>query len=107
MRGHSELVIEQFNGLWARGDADSTPPDHFSECNNIQFIQGGFETRNGLDKYLSGNFGLNSIVRMYTFVQETGESLLVLDIYGNIYDVQGTTVLGPILTIAGMTDFAF
>lgn len=107
MRDHTPVVIEEFNGLWARGDADSCPPDHFTDCNNIQFIQSGFRTRDGLDTYLGNNGTIYNVLRMYTFVQETGESLLVLNDQGQIFDIQGVTVLGPILTVIGMTDFGF
>src|SRR6266478_1574549 len=107
MRDHSAITIEEFNGLFIRGDYDSVPQDHFTDCDNIQFIQGGFRTRDGLDTYFANNLGIFDVVRMYTFVQETGQSVLILDKYGDIYDVQGTDVLGPILSIATMTDFGF
>lgn len=101
MRDHQPIVIEEFNGLWKRGDADSTPPDHFSECNNIAFIQGGFRWRDGLDTY----FPMGNVVRAYTFTQETGQTILALDSEGNLYDTSYFTT--PILSIAGMTDFGF
>src|SRR5712692_1452013 len=107
MRGHNPVIIENFNGLWKRGGEDSTPPDHFVDCDNIQFIHGGFRSRDGIDTFLGNNTTINNIVRMYTFVQESGQSVLVLDNNNNIYDVQGTTVLGPILHVKDMTDFAF
>src|SRR5712691_443352 len=107
MSGHKEIIIEEFNGLWARGDADSCPLDHFVDNNNISFIQGGFRTRDGLNTYFDNNLGIGDIVRMYTFVQETGQSILALDIHNDIYDVQGTSILGPIIHVAGMTDFGF
>jgi hypothetical protein len=103
MRDHKPTVIDQFNGLWRRGDFDSTPPDHFSDCNNIQYIQGGFKTRDGIDTHLA----YPTVLRMYTFNQESGQSLLILDNAGNIYDSGSTTPLTPILTVTGMTDFGF
>src|SRR5574339_282835 len=39
IRDHQPIVIEEFNGLWRRGDEDSCPIDHFPDCNNIQFIE--------------------------------------------------------------------
>lgn len=103
MRDHQPITIEEFNGLWKRGDADSTPPDHFSDCENIAYIQGGFRTRDGIDIYPA----IPNIVRIYTFNQETGQSLLLLDSGGNIYDTGSPTPTTPILTVAGMTDFGF
>ncbi len=107
LRDHKPIVIEEFNGLWARGDADSVPIDHFSDCENVQFIQSGFRTRDGLDTLVAqGN-----VLRMYNYVmQEKGDSLLILDIFGNIYHslLDGSEITyGPILSIPEMTDFDF
>lgn len=107
MRGHEPVIIEEFNGLWKRGDADACPPDHFTDCNNIAFLQSGFRTRDGIGGYFTDPTGIPNAVRMYTFVQESGQSLLTLDNSGNIWDVQGQTIFGPILSIGSMTDFGF
>jgi hypothetical protein len=106
MRDHQPVVLEEFNGLWKRGDEDSVPIDHFSECNNIQFFESGFETRDGLTTLLAqGN-----VLRIYNYVRQEGESLLILDSNGDIYhallDV-AETVYGPVLSIPTMTDFGF
>lgn len=112
MRDHKPIIIEEFNGFWARGGAntlewaDSCPPDHFPECNNIDYIESGFETRDGLETLLP----VGNVIRMYNYVQPTGDSLLVLNDQGQIFHglLDGSnTVYGPILTIDGMTDFAF
>lgn len=108
IRGHQPITISEFNGLWSRdanenNNADSTPLDHFTDCNNIQFTQGGFKTRDGINTFVA----IPNIVRMYTFNQETGQSILALDSSGNIYDSGSPTPTTPILTVSGMTDFAF
>ena len=104
MRDHIPIVLEEFKGLWARGDQDSTPIDHFAACENIQFIQSGFKTRDGLDTYIAKG----DVLRMYNYVMQTGESLLILDIHGDIYHaINQTTLFGPILSIPEMTDFGF
>lgn len=110
MRGHDPIVINEFNGLWKRGDAESTPLDHFSDCNNIEYIESGFQTRPGIDQYVvaanvCGN--LSNVLRIYTYIRPDRQSLLVLDNAGNIYDTGSPTPCTPILTIAGMTDFAY
>lgn len=102
-RDHSPNPINSYNGLFRRGDVDSCPRDHFSNCDNIDFEQSGFRTRYGFDTYLP----VPNIRRFYTFTQESGQSLLVLDNDGNIYDTGSATPSTPILTIAAMTDFAF
>lgn len=105
-RGHEPTVIEEFNGLWKRGEPDECPLDHFTDCENIQFIEGGFRTRDGLDALSP----LGNVVRIYNYVMQSGESLLALDSNGDIYHVLldgSDTVHGPILSIPEMTDFGF
>lgn len=103
IRDHTPITIEEFNGLWARGGADSCPQDHFSDCDNIQFIQSGFKTRDGIDLYKP----YANVLRLYTFIQETGSSLLVLNNSGQIFDTGSPTPFTPILTIPLMTDFGY
>lgn len=103
MRDHLPVVIENFNGLFARGNADSVPLDHFSDCNNLQFVQSGFRSRDGIDPFLP----YSDVVRAYTYITPTAEGVLVLDSAGNIFHSRSPTPFVPILTIAGMTDFGF
>ena len=106
LRDHDPIILEEFNGFWKRGDKDSVPSDHFSDTNNCQSIESGFETRDGLDTFIAkGN-----IVRQYNYKMQNGESLLALDTDGNIWHtlIDGSnTIYGPILSISGMTDFGF
>src|SRR4030095_6655087 len=110
MRDHEPIVLEEFNGLWKRGDEDSVPDDHFSDCDNISFIESGFETRPGLATLLAkGN-----VLRIYNYVmQDEGDTLLLLDTNGDIYHATNydgtsfTNLFGPILSIPTMTDFGF
>lgn len=109
MRNHEAIVIEEFNGLWARGDRESCPLDHFSDVDNVKYIQSGFETRPGLDVFNVGTAPgtIPNVVRIYMFVHNNEESLLVLDTMGNIYHTKSPTPFTPILSIPAMTDFAF
>lgn len=108
LRDHEPIVIEDFNGWWDRGDDESAPSDHFTQADNIQYFNSGFETRYPLDKYQNQANAIGSIVRVYNYVMQTGQSLLILNTDGEIYHVIGaTTVHGPILTIADMEDFGF
>lgn len=105
-RDHQPIILEDFNGLWARGGADSCPQDHFFALNNFKPIESGFETRPGIDTLLAkGN-----VLRMFDYKTQTNEGLLILDTNNDIYhallDGSGT-VYGPILHIDGMTDFGF
>jgi hypothetical protein len=106
LRDHEAIVIEEFNGLWANGDEDSVPPDHFSEATNIQYFAGGFETRDGIDLYQSIGTALGNVLRIHPYKMTTGLTLLVLDNTGHIHHVVSPTVIHlNILTIASMTDF--
>ncbi len=108
VRDHQPVVIEQFNGLWDRGDEESCPLDHFIQADNIQYFNSGFETRYPLDIYQDVDVPLGRIVRMYNYVMQSGQSLIVLVEGGSIYHCIGPDlVYGPILTIAGMEDFGF
>lgn len=103
-RSHEPVIIEEFMGLFKRGDADSCPIDHFSDCNNLKAIESGFESRDGLDTLIArGN-----VVRMYNYKMTLGESLIILDNEGNWWHALldgSNTVYGPILTIADAEDF--
>jgi hypothetical protein len=107
MRDHEPVILEEFNGLYIRGDQEVTPPDHEVSNNNVAFIQSGIRTRDGLDLYEP----YGNVVRIYTYVYlvvpNSFESLLILDGNGNIYHDKSPTPYTPILTIAGMTDFGF
>lgn len=103
LRDHDPVVIENFNGLWKRGDIDSVPLDHFSDCNNVAYIESGFRTRDGEDVYAA----FPNVVRIATYIKQTGEALIILDDAGNIYDsTNPVNPATPVLTINGMTDFA-
>lgn len=111
MKDHDPIVLDQFNGLWIKGD-DNVPPDHFSDGENFRFIgQSGFGTRFGLDRHQSVVAPLGNIVRVYNYITQDKNTLLVLTYdgtTGKIYHVvDSTTVYGPILTITGMQDFGF
>lgn len=99
MRDHEPLKIEDFNGLWRRGGQDSCPIDHFTDCNNIKYVQSGFKWRDGIGPhYAQGN-----VARIYIFNQ----SLLILDKNGNIYHNDRPNASTPILHLDGMSDFVF
>ena len=113
MRDHQPTVIDKFMGLWKRGDPEDTPLDHFEDGENFQFTSGNdIVTRDGIDIHQSVEIPLSNIKRIYNYPTITGNTLIVLVTNdagaGEIYHVvNSTTVYGPLLTIAGMTDFAF
>ncbi len=109
MREHEPVTIDRFNGLWSRGNPEETPLDHFSDCNNIKYSGANtFETRDGIDLHQQVAVPLGDILRVYNYPTVDKNTLLVLVGGGSIYHVvDSTTMFGPILTIATMTDFAF
>jgi hypothetical protein len=109
MREHQPIVLEEFNGLWSRGDVEETPMDHFSDCNNLKFVgSSSFGTRDGIGRHQQVASPLSNILRVYNYPTSDKNTLLVLTSGGLIYHVvDATTIFGPILTIAAMTDFGF
>lgn len=114
VRDHEGIVIDKFNGLWQRGNPDNTPLDHFSACNNVDYVgDQGFQTRPGIGLSQQVAVPLSNVKRIYNYPTQNANTLLVLTYSkstgnGTIYHVvsPGLTY-GPILTVAGMTDFAF
>jgi len=110
-RDHNPLLIDNFNGLWKRGGQESVPLDHFSDCSDLVFNEGEFLSRPGEDLFLIGIPPSNpygSVARIYHYVFNNQVSgLLVLDTLGNIFHTTSPTPSSPILSIIGMTDFAY
>ena len=113
LRGHEPIKLYKFNGLWQRGDVDSVPLDHFTACRNVTAIgDDAFGTRNGVGIHQTVEVPLEDVKRVYNYPTDDGNTLIVLVINnagsGEIYHVVNeNTIYGPLLTIAGMTDFAF
>jgi hypothetical protein len=109
-RDHEPFVIEEFNGLWDRGSDETCPSDHLLTANNVQYAESAIMSRFPLDIYQVGQpAALRNIQRVYNYVTQTGQSLLVLVPGGNIYHVVAGAIkgTGPILTIPAMEDFGF
>lgn len=109
MRDHEPIVLDKFNGLWNRGDPESTPMDHFSDAVNLRYFgNNSFGSRYGIGRSQSVASPLSSILRIYNYPTSDKQTILVLTTGGNIYHVvDSTTIFGPILTIPAMTDFGF
>lgn len=112
LRDHQPVPINDFNGLWARGDVDNTPMDHFADCNNIKFPgNSSFATRDGIGLSQDAGVALSNIKRIYNYPTQTANTTIVLvadGTVGRIYHVvNNSLVYGPILSINGMQDFAF
>jgi hypothetical protein len=113
-RGHPPKIISSFKGLWKRGDADTTPMDHFAECENLLFSDNDhFTTRPGIGISQDTEAPIANIKRIYNYNTGEANTQLILSYdndagEGSIYHLfDSDTLFGPILTIEGMTDFAF
>jgi len=110
-RDHPPLVIEDFQGLWVRGDDESAPSDHFTQADNIQYGHSFVETRDGIIQYFNNLNPPLKVVRIYNYVTQVGQALVLLVEGGKIYfttgpdDVIDTSI--PILSIPAMEDFGF
>lgn len=112
MRDHEPIAIDQFMGLYDQGDPEEVPPDHFTDCSNIVFTGlGSVQTRPGVGLHQNVATPLGNVVRIYNYITQDANTLLALTydgVTGNLYHVvDSITVYGPILTLAGMEDFAF
>jgi hypothetical protein len=112
VRDHQGIVLTQFNGLWNRGNVDTVPIDHFTDCLNIDFFgSSSFKTRDGIIPLQVGATPLQNVKRIYPYSTQSASTLIILTYdgtTGKIYHmVSPTLIYGPILSIAGMTDFAF
>jgi hypothetical protein len=114
VRDHTGISLSVFNGLWQRGDIDTVPIDHFSDCSNIDFVgDSSFRTRPGIAISQSVSTPIANIKRVYNYPTQTANTLIFLAVnevtgVGSIYhQVNPSTIYGPILSILGMEDFAF
>jgi len=125
VREHNPVVIEEFNGLWSRGDDESCPKDHLLLANNVQFIHSGIETRQAVKPYKTNLFedDIKKTKRVYNYTTQNGQTLLVLTDGGKLYHVVAPDQVYLILTIGpkevfpattpvtyvhmGMEDFGF
>lgn len=109
MRDHTPIKLEEFRGLWARGDADSCPPEYQTEFVNCQFDESSFFTRYGLSPADTQNV---NVLRIYPYFDAgVGDGFLELRTDNKIYHIYGTigawTTFQVSNAITNMTDFGF
>ena len=110
MRDHDPILIEELNGFYSRGDIDTCPPDHFTEFINVQTLQSGVKTRDGVRVVKAST----SPLRIWPYPDSgVGDGYLELRADNKIYHVYGGisggvpsfTVFQVSNAITGMTDF--
>lgn len=98
---HTPIPIEDWKGIYTRGEDDTTPQGYFLDCLNVKFNESDAYTRDGSVKILEAS----SIVRFFIY-KRLGETTrhIFLDSNGSLFDslYPGT----PIWTDATFTDFS-
>lgn len=86
---HQPIVLNAFNGLWARGKDEACPQDHFTDCGNVDYSQSSVFTRAPYTKDFGGNIG---ILRERLYIANVSGTttvfILALDSAGNFYQLQ-------------------
>jgi len=95
-------LIDDFGGVYKNIDKNLVPPNHWIDALNIQFIDSSIQSRRGFIL----EFPIADILRVKRYeIPGEDDHVLVLTTGGTLYDAT-VSVVTPILTIVGMTDFA-
>lgn len=119
MRDHTAVPIENFKGLWARGNTlDGCPLDHFTDSNNVDFNESNVEVRDAFRKSLTltlpgpidGTPALRTRVFTTVISNVTTSFFLILNQNGQFYSVKflpalANAVLLHDFTGVGVFDF--
>lgn len=111
-RGHEPISIDTFKGLFIQGDPDDVPAGYLIDGKNLEFKGAkSLTVRDGVGQAQNVVSPLGNVVRIYNYITQDANTTLALTVTatnGSIWHVTTpTTVLGPILTVTGMQDFAF
>ncbi len=111
-RGHEPVTVDTFKGLFDQGDPEQAPSGYLIDGENLRFVGAkALGVRPGVDMHQSVSVPLGNVVRIYNYITGDRNTLLALTwngTAGNIYHViTASSVVGPILTKTGMSDFAF
>jgi hypothetical protein len=105
VQDHEAITIDNFRGLYGRGQFDDSVPQNFfiDSLNTISSGNGEVRTRYGFTKSITTSFS----IRRTAVYKRQGEAsrLLILDSTGKLYDAS-VSLVTPILNIASMTDFS-
>lgn len=99
---HSPIVLRNLNGLYDRGSNDTCPIDHLIDTLNTDLSRDDIRTRKGS----TSEYAIADIRRIH-YYKKLGEAtrVIVLNGSGQLFDASQSLVT-PILSIAGMTDFS-
>lgn len=109
LEDYKSLTLDDFKGLWSRGEDDQVPLDHFSDCLNVDYELGEARTRDGLSSSITVGYASGKIRRFANIFNPVGIITLILDEAGNLYTHSsraGDTATTPLITVAGATDFS-
>lgn len=100
---HTPIPINKFGGLFNRGYSEDCPPDHFSDCLNIAYVDNTVVTRNPVTLAITKS----NIKRFHMYQKRSDASprYIILDSSGQFFD-SSVSLVTPFLTIAAATDFS-
>lgn len=105
IQDHTPITTTDFDGVLNRSVPEDVPFKNFIDALNLKFDDGMFETREGSVLNLS----LSNIVRVreYTPTGQVPRKLVLTydGVTGNLYD-SSISIVTPIYTLAGMSDFS-
>jgi hypothetical protein len=102
MRDHKPIIVNDFRGIFDRGEDESVPSGYFIDSKNNRFLRRGVKTREGS----SLRYNITGKIRRMEVFKKTGEAsrLIILDDAGNLYDFINSNF--PILHVDNMIDFS-
>src|SRR5438067_7114240 len=83
---YQKIKLNDFRGLYDRGDREIAPLSHFSDCLNVDYELGKFKTRSGTSLYYTPSSG--TIRRNFAQINLADQGIfyvLSIDFSGNIY----------------------
>lgn len=102
-RDNPAIVIDPRNGLWARGEC---PPDHMQTLDNCEINQDGVAVRPGFVTQVAPAFAVGRFHQYRLASAPATQRYLFMKASGtDIYD-SGFSLVTPILSISGITDFS-
>jgi hypothetical protein len=91
LRDHNPIEIDTFNGLWARGEYDACPQDHFTDCLNVDYSAQAVLSRKPFTKFINGSGGQTT--RSFIFNTSSGGTPSTYIIYFFVSEVWSVQIL--------------
>ena len=102
------VVVNNFRGLFIRGDEENCPSDHFTDCLNVRFEHDNCLTREGTYLSHASLGGIGVIKRWFNYLEPStlDQCMLILTTGGAIKKLKVGSLSAAIITNANATDFS-